>query len=613
MSMTTTVANGFKLSPQQKHLWLLQQTATEGQPFRVQGKIQIEGAISPERLHTAIEEAVRRHEILRTCFTSVAGMRLAVQSVQEEPQIAWREHDLSSLAPDTQVAEILRLTQGLSHELMDFAKGSLLVAWLVKQSSQQHLLLLSLPALCADGITLANLLHEIGRAYSGENPDEEAIQYADIAEVFNDLLESEETETGREYWRKHDISAPSQFPFAKELAQPTLFDPHTLPVSLAAEIVSRLESLAEAQDSSLAAVLLAAWQLLLARLIGEQEIVVGAAYDGRGFEGLESALGLFARYLPIPSTLEMPSPFIDFLAQVNEKVDEVFEWQDYFSLELVRGLSGNERWTPFLPFQFEFAESPEPYSDGDITFSLLEQQSCTERFRVKVSAVAGAQGLSLTLHYNASLYSLARMQRLTAQFATLLDSIAADPEQSIGDLNIVSEAEREELLTQMYRTGIPYPAEHCIPELFTEQAQRTPERIALSIQGEQLTFAELEGRANQLAHYLRSLGVGADKRVGLYGTRSLEIMVGLLAILKAGGAYVAIDPIYPMERLVYILEDTEAVALVTQESLSTTIPASQNNVIFVDRDAETIATFPQTPPEVSLRPENLAYLIYTSG
>ncbi|MBW4635043.1 MAG: amino acid adenylation domain-containing protein [Iphinoe sp. HA4291-MV1] len=615
--MQSTIGNGFRISPQQKHLWVLQQS-DRSQAYYSQIAIRIQENFAPEILKAVLENIIKRQEILRTVFNCLPEMSIPLQFVTENSMLMFEERDLSSLTSQEQKIEIDALFQDRRWQTFDFGKEPLLYTVLSKLSSCEQILFISLPAVCADLLTLHNLVKEICHSYGaylhGRELSDESMQYADISAWLNELLESEDTEIGRKYWQRDVFSALSwKIPLENHSSAKVRFEPQSLTLEINSDTVTKLEMLASKYDTSISVFLLACWQIQLWRFTEQSDIVVGTASDGRKYPELEDVLGLLTKYLPIHSYLEENLRFRELLKKVEETLSYGNKWQEYFSWEEVAAKNGNGTEPPFFPFCFDFQEQSTNCVVDDIIFSVYNQYTCIDRFRVKLSGVCRDDRLLLEFHYDSNLFPLKNIQILSEQYLTLLESAINHPDEAIADLEMCSDRERQRLLIEFNDPKIDYPQEKCIHQLFEEQVERTPEAVAVVFENQQLIYRELNNRANQLAHYLKTLGVGAETLVGIYVERSLDMVIGLLAVLKAGGAYLPLDPNDLSERLVYMLQDAQVSVLLTQQKLQKNLTNCQVNVIHLDTDWEKIAHEANDNPNTQVKPENLAYVIYTSG
>ncbi len=615
--MQREVIDGFRLSPQQKHLWQLQQ----GSPaYRAQCAVLLKGVLRPENLQKALSEVVERHEIFRTTYRCLPGMAIPLQVVAETVTPVWSVIDLRESEAQQQAARIEELFMQEKSRPFDFEQGSLMHASLFTLSADEHVLFITVPALCADAWTLKNIVQEINRFYSESAKDGEAsddlLQYVRFSTWQNELLEADDDETaelGKAYWRKLDISAlPAvTLPFEAKSGTHDVYATETIAREIAPEVAAKLEAMAGKYDISVSIILLACWQTLLWRLTGQTEIVVSNVSDGREYEELQEAMGPFAKSLPIVSRFEGSLRFSDIIEVVARTVRDAREWQDYFIPEQ----SGSEAGFGLaLPIGFEFEERAAQKSNaGGVTFSIYKQYICSDRFKVKMTCVRTGDALTAELNYDPKLFRREDIERIAEQYAEMVTSAAREPEAQVSQLNLHSASARRQLVSEWNATTVPFARHLCIHELFEAQAERKPEASAVVFEDERITYRELNERANQLAHHLRRLDVGASAIVGLLVERSVEMMIGLLGILKAGAAYLPLNTEHPGARLLHQLTDAGATVLVTHERVAANVPEYGGRVLRLDRDWEQVSAESKSNPQPSATAEDLAYVIYTSG
>jgi amino acid adenylation domain-containing protein len=541
-----------------------------------------------------------------------------MQVIEPAADLSWHETEaVAGLSLEELLDALFDEESAAAHDLR---RGPPLHARLVGVEADEHVLMLTLPALCADAETLKRMVRQLGRYYSaalaGEEIRDEVMQYADLSEWQNELLEGEESKAGRQFWRG-EAGADSQgrvFPFEGQGCCRAFESAHiSVPIDEAtAEAVERLASLRGAGVSD---VLLACWQALLGRLSGRPALTVCAAFDGRKYEEFADAFGLFIRYLPVRVGAACEGTFAGLLGRVREAVAGAGEWQEYFDWEEYLRSCGLDAEGELAAAAFEFDGSPnEEQRSGGPTFRVSRLYSLAERFGLRLACARGADGrLNFELHFDVSRFNAEDVRRLGEGYAALLASAAVSPEADIEELEILGESERCRVLDEWNQTAREYPRGLCAHQLFEAQARRTPDAVAVVFGDERLTYAELEGRANQLARRLRALGVGADSLVGLCVERSAEMVVALLGVLKAGGAYLPLDAAYPKERLSFMLEDSGVSVLLTQERLADSLPAHGARLVRLDADWKEVAReSAEGLPAIAL-PASLAYVIYTSG
>ncbi|MEG5000682.1 non-ribosomal peptide synthetase family protein [Microcoleus sp. B4-D4] len=598
--------NGFRLSPQQKYLWLLQQ---DSPAYRIQSAILIEGSLQTDNLKKALEKVSKRHEIIRTSFQRRPGLKIPIQVISEHSFVSWNWVNLSEGTPQEEEAKLEDIFQQEKSALFNFEGNPVWRLSLITLSSERHILLVSLPALCADSRTLKNLVRELSQCYAaslhGEELSDEVVQYVQFSEWQNELLEDEEAAEGKEYWTRQDLSALAslRLPFENRLINaPAQFTPQAFEVKLELALLKKVESIARQYNTSLSTFLLACWKILLWRLIGESELTVGVAFDGRKYEELEPALGLFAKFLPLSSQLTENFSFAETWQQIQQEECEAYKYQEYFSHEYLGNSSG-------FPFCFEFEEQLEKHSASGVFFSIDKQYACGDRFKVKLSCHRQNNSLAAEFHYDPIFLADNSIRCLAEQFYALVQSAASNPQTAIDQLEMLSDRARHQLLLELNSTKADYQLDKCVHQLFEEQAERSPNRIAAVCENQQITYSELNARANQIAHYLQQLGVKPEVIVGLCVDRSLEAIAGILGILKAGGAYLPLDPAMPKERLALMLQNARTPVLLTQQHLLKNLPETQAQIVCLDAEIPSVSPSPSPP----LSPENLAYVIYTSG
>jgi amino acid adenylation domain-containing protein len=609
--MGTEHQSGFRLSPQQERLWQWQ--AQSDGVYVVQCTLQIRGGLDASRLLQALRRIVSRHEILRTGFRKRPGMSLPFQVIADAGEVCWQTHDVSALAEQQQRTALMQMVQR-ERTGFDLEGGAVVRALLVKLAEKKHGLVLSLPALCADTASLRNLVHELQRGYAGLTAQDasETMQYADVVEWQNELLEAEETRIARDHWKERAASLqPSgllspRLPFEKNASSSGASV--SVAISLPAQISTALWMSGSKLGVSAGDVVLACWAALLWRVSGRQDVPLAIYSDGRRYEELQSACGLFGRYLPISLPAGAGSTFADLCKRAQQANEEASKWQDGFSWKQPEW-SGHEGL--FFPYAFEYEEWSNLDDAGEIRIQVEEVYSCLDRFRLKlVAREMGGRGLRVELHYDPACFEQETVARLARQFATLLASALENPAARVRELALLTAGEEQELLQRWNQTAADYPA-LCLQQWFEAQAARTPSALAVRCGDAALSYGELNAQANQLAHALRKAGVGPDTLVGLLLDRSLELITGLLAILKAGGAYVPLNPGTPAARLEQQLSGAQAV--VTVAALRTQLPSFAGKVLDLDSDRDALAGESTANPACTTTPENLAYVLYTSG
>ncbi|HLO87426.1 MAG TPA: amino acid adenylation domain-containing protein [Nostocaceae cyanobacterium] len=609
---------GFRLSPQQRNLWTWQEV--DQSSYCSQCAILIEGELKINTLKQALEKLVDRHEILRTNFQCLSGMSIPLQVITNN-NIVWGEnYDFSSYNHQEQAELLSNLFNQFRQQPFDLQQGCMLRVSLVNLSIEKNILLIALPALCADATTLKILVREISQSYlaclQNTELDNEPLQYADLAEWQNELLESEDTEAGRDYWRKQNIATLSdlKLPWEKQTTSKSTFKPQVQSINIAPEILTQLETLVQQYNISVSDFLLTCWEVLLWRITQEQNLVIGTACDGRKYEELTEAIGLFTRYLPISLAAKPESKFSDLLINNHPNIQEATKFYDYFSWDKISTLNTNT--SQFLPFSFEFLEQSHYRTNSEIYFSIYHYYSCTEKFKIKLVCTLYNHELKVELYYDSILFDFEYIQAITRQLQTLISSAVNHPETEISELEIISDTELTQLLKNNNNQQA-YPNHLLIHQLFEIQVEKTPHQIAIVFEDEQLTYQQLNQKANQLAHYLQKQGVKPEILVGLCLERSIDMIVSILGILKAGAAYVPFDSAIPTKALASRLKDVQASFLISNSCVANKLADVTNQeqilVICLDTDWEKIAEESNTNPSSQVNKNNLAYVLFTSG
>ncbi|NJL51699.1 MAG: amino acid adenylation domain-containing protein [Hydrococcus sp. SU_1_0] len=413
---------------------------------------------------------------------------------------------------------------------------------------------------------------------------------------------------------RHGIPPTLELPLDRPRSAKQTFVGNSQSFQFSQELTNQLQTLSQRSGTTLYMTVLAAFGVLMHRYSRQEDIVIGSPIANRNYQEVESLIGFFVNTLALRLNLANQPSFTDLLQQVRQVTLDAYAHQDLpFSkvveqLELDRNLSHH----PVFQVMFTWQNIPDYHEElGDLSIKLLKLESVVAKFDLDVSIIKSESGLQGTFTYNTDLFDAATIERMTAHFQTLIAGIVDNFQQPIDQLPLLTTDERHQLLVKWNDTATEYP-QKCIHQLFEEQVERTPDAVAVVFEEQQLTYRELNQRANQLAHYLQKLGVMPDVLVGICLERSLEMVVALLGVLKAGGAYVPLDPGYPTERISFVLQDAQVKVLVTQKSLASRLPDHTATVVCLDGDRETIASS-QVAVAVEVKPDNLAYVIYTSG
>ena len=600
--MTETLVNGgYFLSPQQKNLWLAQQGTAKDS--RSQIAFLLKGLVEAERLRSVINETASHYEILRTVFRRKAGMKIPFQVILDRCDAAWEMRELSSTNYDQVAQELL---EAEATKEFDFERGPLVRALLAKLDTETHILALTFSPLCADSYSLRKLGIEILRRYAGHpNPAEsEPLRYVQFSQWQSELLEGGDTAArdGKAFWseRMRKATEPLNLPFERK--SEVMSGMQSLTHILEAPTLSNIEQTAAGSNTSVAVVVLTAWQSLLSRLTTRARFMTGVIFNGREYEELSDAVGLIAKMLPIPVQLEKDFRFLEILGRTRDALAEAAGWQEYFDPSAVLGTESS--------VAFHSTILPGWDQVGGIEFRILQEQMSAEPCKLRLFCAQGESRLRLEIHYHGSRFAREDIQRLAQQLEVLLEAAVANPQTAVSRLPLMSEVERERILVEWNKTESAYPAE-CIHKLFEQQVARVPDRTAVRCEEKSLSYRELNEQSNRLAHALRKLGVGPDSLVAVLLDRSVEMMVAVLAILKAGGAYVPLNTDNPKARLQQQLDGVAV--LLTQLDLLTKVPEFGGETLCLDGEQTKWNSKSSENPELTATPEDLAYVIYTSG
>ncbi|HEX6288267.1 MAG TPA: AMP-binding protein, partial [Herpetosiphonaceae bacterium] len=619
------------LSAGQRALWFLHQLAPESAAYTIAQAVRVRGALDAAALQRAFARLSERHAALRTTFADRAGE--PVQQIDTEPQISFQIEDATGWSLEM----IHERLSAAARRPFDLQRGPLLRINLFSQATG-HVLLLAIHHTIADLWSLDLLMHEMGLLYAAERAGYAAplaplaLSYVDYARWQAQMLAGAEGERLWSYWRDHLADAATTLDLPTDRPRPAVqsYRGTTRAFALDASLTQRLKALSQTTGVTLYTTLLTAFQTLLHRYTGQRDILVGSPTTGRSRAEWAGLLGYFVNLLPMRADFGGHPTFQSLLAQVRQTVLGAFAHQDYPLPLLVERLQPDRDPSRHPLFQVVFAlQTTQARQDGvgaatlgapgarlrlgslDLESVALDQQIA--QFDLTLFMWDQGDRLSGAVEYNTDLFDAATIARMVGHFQTLLASIAANPEQPIAHLALLTEAEQQQMLVEWNRSEAEYPRAAAVHTLIEVQAARTPDVLALVFDGQALSYAELNTRANQLAHYLRAQGVGPDVLVALCVERSLEMIVGMLAILKAGGAYVPLDPAYPAERLQYMLSHSRAPVILTQAALVERLPEHQAQVFCLDADWERLAAQPTTNPPRVVLPDHLAYIIFTSG
>jgi amino acid adenylation domain-containing protein/FkbM family methyltransferase len=621
-NMQLDTIEGYRLSPQQEHLWRLQQ-ADQNFPYRIQCEVRIEGNLNLRFLNEALLGVIARHEILRTTFHTFDGVSTPLQAINDDASARISFTDLSEMNGNAQADRVRRQIEKDRCLPFDLARGPLAHLSLLKLKANRHSLLITVMALCADGRAIENFVRELAESYAGRQQgatiDSETMQYVVFTEWQNELLASDDAEVGREFWRDLNLFSSPELRRSFETAPETSHDfvPRVLQTRGRPEMAKNIEEICARYCTHPKIFLLACWIILAHRVMGEDELLVAACCDGRSDDELERAIGHFSRYLPLPTEISPGLRFDQLLEAVEAAYRTAYEWQDCFTWDVTGEPGRGSMGEPFWNLGFDFEKPSAHIPAGDLSFTITGKYACTDRFKIKLSVALRDGRLFTDLYYDSNAFRPEYIEQLAGLYHRLVESAVDDPEAAVDKLKLLSDEERKRLLVEFNRPAVNYGRDRRIHKLFEEQVDRTPDNIAVEFEGLNLTYAELNRQANSLAYDLRSLGVGPESKVAICLERSIEMVVGLLGILKAGGAYLPLEASYPAERIDLILADAKPAALLTAGRLADRLRDSSSRrgapLVIIDEEPEWSGDDRLQNPDAGVTADNLAYIIYTSG
>ena len=612
------------LSFAQERLWFLYQLEPEGAAYNVCLPLRITGRLNLAALSQSINEAVRRHESLRTTFVPVDGK--PVQIVSPARNLELPIVDLTSL-PESQRKEVVRrLVDEGSRRCFDLAEGPLFQRALFRVAKEEYVLMVLLHHIIVDEWSKQLLVREVGEIYQAfdqghsSSLPELPIQYADFAHWHRQRLRDEMLEQELSYWRTQLDDSPPMLNLPIDRPRPPVmtYEGDALPIVVPEALTEKLRDLKGSVGTSLFMTLLASFQMLLSRYTGQDDIVVATPVAGRRSVDTEALIGFFVNTVLIRTRLSGNPRLRDVIDRVREVVLEAQTHQDLPFEKLVEELHPERSLShgPLFEVMFVYTNKPGTLMEvQDISISLLEMNSGTEKFGLTFEISEGFHELNCSVSYRTDLFDRSTIERFCRHWQRLLEAIATDPDQLLSNVELLDEDEQAQVLRQWNDTAVAW-AEPSFLNLFKNQVERTPDVPAVQFADQHVSYRELDARANQLAHRLQHLGVGADIRVGICLEPGLEMVTAVLGVLKAGAAYVPLDPAYPAERLNLMLDNARCLVLLTSEDLVTSLPETAATVLCLDldgRDWQEIARESSADLRVQIDPENLVNVIYTSG
>ncbi|MEC4817871.1 MAG: condensation domain-containing protein, partial [Scytonema sp. PMC 1069.18] len=541
------------LSFAQQRLWFLHQLDPSSPYYSELACLQLTGALNVDALEQSLNEIVRRHEALRTTFEIVEGQ--PAQVIHPTVTIELPVVNLCLMPEAVQQAEIEQLTTEIARKPFDLASGPLLRVTLLQTDEQEYLLLFAIHHIAIDGWSIGVLIRELAALYETSSVKkisplpELPIQYADFAVWQRQSMQGELQKMQLSYW-KQQLAGSSTLVLPTDRPRPPVqsFRGAVASFKLSPNLTDMLRSLSNREGVTLFMTLLAAFQTLLYRYTGLEDICIGSPIANRNQVEIQNLIGFFVNTLVLRTDLSGNPSFLKLLSRVREMCVSAYAHADIPFEQLVEKLQPERNLSHMPLFQVMFSLQENSQKDlilPGLTLSWFQMHSQTARFDLTLHIIDAEPELKGLLEYNTDLFNAETIARILQHFRNLLEGIVANPHARLLNLPLLSAAELHQQVVEWNGTSTNYPVDICIHQLFETQVENTPDTVAVVFEDEQLTYGELNARANQLAHYLRRLGVGPEVLVGICVERSLEMVVGLLGILKAGGAYIPLDPAYP--------------------------------------------------------------------
>ncbi|BBC27198.1 non-ribosomal peptide synthetase [Pseudanabaena sp. ABRG5-3] len=611
-----------ELSFTQRRLWFLYQLDQNIAAYLLRYNLKLKGVLNTDILEQSLTAIVNRHEILRTNFVEIEGNPF--QIIHPPKPFKLPLIDLQGFVATDRETELNRLANQESQTVFNLEKDELLRVTLIRLAPQEHILLITFHHIIADAWSIGLFLRELSSLYKSFIEAKPLtlpnlpIQYVDFAQWQNQHLTKDTLVDQITYWEKQLAGIPPVLELPTDRPRPPVqtFNGGAEFFEISAELTDRLKSLSKKSGATLFMTIITTFFILLARYTGEEDIVVGIPIANRMRVEFESLMGCFVNSLVLRSQLHGNPTFLELLQQVRQTALNAYAHQDLPFEQLVEALQPERSLSHSPLFQVMFAWENVQMESLDLPNVQIEPfktDHFTARADLNVEMMETDQSLQGLFEYNTDLFDAETIKRMVSHFQNLLEAIAINPDQKIYNLPLLTQLESQQILIDWNDTAVNYPKDTCLHELVEAQVAQTPDAIAVTYEDQQLSYQELNQKANQLAHYLRKQGIKPDQPVGICIERSLEMVIGLLAILKAGGAYVPIDPTYPKDRLAFMFADSQVSVLLTQQKLLAQLPEHTSQTLCLDSEWTLVTDESDLNPPRLSKADHLCYIIYTSG
>ena len=619
----------YEVSSAQKRMYMLQQFDLQSTSYNTPAVLEVEGKLEIETLEMAFNKLIKRHETLRTSFENIKGeivqkinsnIEFKVDSINIEKTIEEVALDRERLKLNSyQNEKVINSEMGkLINTFVkpfDLSKAPLLRVGVIKVSEVKHIIMIDIHHIISDGVSMGILTREFAHFYAGKDLEKVKVQYKDYSAWQNNFLKSEKMKKQEEYWLQNFSGEIPVLNMPMDFIRPSMqsFQGNRINLKLDKDITRGLNKVAKETGSTMYMVLLSGINILLSKYSGQEDLIVGSTIAGRPHADLEKIIGMFVNALAMRNHPEESKNYKDFLKEVKENALKAYENQDYQFEELVeklnirRDISRNPLFD--VMFTMQNMDSAE-LQLKDLTFKQYKDNTKVAKFDLTFFAVETSQEISIDIDYCTELFKGETIERMAEHFRNILKLIGKNADVNISELDMLSESERNKLLFEFNDTYRDYPRNKTIHQIFEEQVEKTPHNVAVVFEDKQLTYRELNERANSLAKTLREKGVKPDIKVGVMLERSLEMIVGVIGILKAGGAFLPVAPEYPEDRIIHMLEDSEVKILLTQTELTHKV---QFNGEIINLEEEEAYSDNTENLEHINSSKDLVYVLYTSG
>ncbi len=615
-------ANAFPLSYAQQRLWFLQQLEPQSTAYHIPAAVRLIGRLNREALIKSLQEIINRHEILRTTFTTINGNPMQV--VSPKAPFKLQETDLSALPVSQQKQKLEELLKAENARPFDLSKGPLLRVHLIKLQATEHVLSIIMHHIISDGWSVGIFVNEFSQLYNsfvkGQKPllPPLKIQYADFAVWQKKKLEGEIREKQLPYWKRKLAGHLPVLELPTDHPRPAIktYRGSHRQATIKGPLVEKVRQLARKHDTTLFMTLLSAFYALLYRYARQEDICVGTPIANRNRAETEGLIGFFVNTLVLRNDLSGEPSFSELLQRTRSVALEAFSNQDLPFEMLVEELQPERSMshTPLFQVMFVYQNALEGSLQlPDLKVEPIPLRNENAKFDLTLTVAELPNEFALDIEYDTDLFEAPTIDRFLMHFQRLLAEAVEHPELPITRLDLLTEQEKKLLLEEWQPKGPDFKAEKCIHHWFEEQAAQNPDRPALTFEGQHWTYRQLNEKANQLAHFLGKYDLKPDDLVAIYAERSPQLIVAILGVLKAGAAYLPIDPVYPPERVAFMLQDADAKLILSETALQEKLASKNKPVVLLDAQWSEIEKFPKQNPQTTVKPEHLIYVIYTSG